>query len=124
MAQVQEEKYAPLPTLDQQMSKLIDRLQYSRYLLILDGVETVLEGGKATGHYRSGYADYGQLFQAIGTVPHRSCVVLTSREQPREIALLEGEDRWVQTLYVTGLSTVESRALFQSQEKFSGTEVE
>jgi transcriptional regulator with XRE-family HTH domain len=124
LAQVQEEKYAPLPTLDQQMSKLIDRLQSSRYLLILDGVEPVLEEGKATGHYRNGYVDYGQLFQAIGTVPHRSCVVLTSREQPREIALLEREDRWVQTLSVTGLSTAESRALFQPQEQFSGTEVE
>jgi transcriptional regulator with XRE-family HTH domain len=124
LAQVQEEKYAPLLTLDRQMLKLIDDLQSSRYLLILDGVEPVLEAGKTTGHYRSGYADYGQLFQAIGTVPHRSCVVLTSREQPREIARLAGEDRWVQTLHVTGLNTAESRALFQPQEKFSGTAVE
>jgi WD40 repeat protein/DNA-binding CsgD family transcriptional regulator/GTPase SAR1 family protein len=85
------------------ITQLIDRLTEHRCLLILDNFETILQGGNRTGHYREEYRDYEQFLERIGTKPHLSCLVLTSREKPREIALLEGKNLSVRSLQLSGL---------------------
>ena len=110
-------------SLDGKLFKLMECLRSSHCLLILDNAETIFSSGQ-TGQYRAGYEGYGQLFKAIGEVYHQSCLLLTSREKPREIVPLEGAKRAVKTLLLKGLSSEIGRELFQYQGKFTGTEWE
>ncbi|MGL5881399.1 MAG: NB-ARC domain-containing protein, partial [Xenococcaceae cyanobacterium] len=74
--------------LDRCISLLLEYLRHHRCLLVLDNVESILRGGEHAGQYREGYQAYGELLQRIGEVRHTSCLVLTSREKPKEIVLL------------------------------------
>jgi WD40 repeat protein len=65
---------------------LIAYLTRNRCLLVLDNVESILQDRVQAGRYLPGYESYGQLFRSIGELPHQSCLLLTSREQPQEIA--------------------------------------
>ncbi|KAM3113727.1 NB-ARC domain-containing protein [Phormidesmis sp. 146-33] len=69
---------------------LLEKLRSSRCLLILDNIETVLASNEFVGTYRPGYEEYSELFRQLGKVQHQSCVLLTSREIPTEIAVHEG----------------------------------
>ncbi|NJM86103.1 MAG: NACHT domain-containing protein [Cyanobacteria bacterium CRU_2_1] len=114
-----------LPTsLSGKLSKLMECLRTSRCLLILDNVETILCSGERTGQYREGYEEYGQLLRYIGEVPHQSCLLLTSREKTREIALLEGETAPVRSLLLSGLDPDEGRELFQQKGQFTGSDAQ
>jgi WD40 repeat protein len=106
------------------LSALMDCLRQKRCLLILDNVETILDSGRQVGQYRIGYEEYGQLFKAVGEVPHQSCLLLTSREKPREMTLLEGKHLPVRSLILRGLHFQEGQDLFQHKGEFTGTETE
>lgn len=96
------------------LRRLVHWLQTSRCLLILDNVETIMQAGDRAGQLRSGYEDYGDLFRVIGESAHQSCLVLTSREKPAEIAALEGAALSVRSLQLVGSSEV-SQALLQAK---------
>ncbi|MDJ0689424.1 MAG: NB-ARC domain-containing protein [Xenococcaceae cyanobacterium MO_188.B32] len=81
---------------------LLQCLRSSRSLIILDNVETILLPGDRAGQYRVGYENYGQLFRLIGETAHSSCLMLTSREKPAEIAALEGIELSVRSLQLKG----------------------
>jgi hypothetical protein len=57
-------------------------------------------------------------------VPHQSCLLLTSREKPSAIALLEGEKSKVRSLSLKGLKAEQGRELFQQKGRFAGSEAE
>ena len=86
-----------------QLNSLLQWCQTYRCLLVLDNVETILQSGDLAGHYRPGYEGYGEFFHQIGTGHHQSCLMLTSREKPVDIAPLEG-DQSVYSLVLTGSS--------------------
>jgi WD40 repeat protein len=111
-------------TQDSQISRLIECLRSSRCLLVLDNAESILRSGECAGYYREGYEGYGELLRCVGEVPHQSCLVLTSREKPRELASLEGETLPVRSLKLIGLKKVEGRQIFQAKGLFSGSEAE
>ncbi|MGH2415637.1 MAG: NB-ARC domain-containing protein, partial [Microcystaceae cyanobacterium] len=94
--------------------QLMHYLRASRCLLILDNVETILEPGKHAGHYRPEYEGYGELFRVIGETPHQSCLILTSREKPMEIATLEGSELSVRSLALKGCSEA-AQALLEAK---------
>lgn len=100
-------------SLAQQISRLLDYLRRRRCLLILDNAETILQEGERAGHYRAGYEGYGQLIQQIGESRHQSCLVLTSREKPKEFARLEGEVAPVRTFQLGSLGVAEGRAMLK-----------
>lgn len=106
------------------ISKLLYYLRTHRCLLVLDNVETVLQGKGFAGQYRAGYEEYGVLLQQLGAVPHQSCLLLTSREKPREIARLEGRSRPVRSLELKGLEIAESKKLFAEFGNFSAAAVD
>lgn len=108
-------------TEDGKLSKLMECLINHRCLLILDDAETILSNNGQTGKCRPGYEGYGQLLKRIGEVSHNSCILVTSREKLREIALLEGERTKVKTLPLKGLNPIEGRELFQQKGQFTGT---
>ncbi|MBD0266215.1 MAG: NB-ARC domain-containing protein, partial [Tolypothrix sp. Co-bin9] len=77
----------------------------ARCLIVFDGIEAILRSCDRAGCYALGYECYGELFARIGEENHRGCLILTSREKPKEIASLEGEKLPVRTLALTGLKT-------------------
>lgn len=90
-------------TLEDKISRLLHYLSTSRCLLILDNFESILLSNDLAGHYREGYEEYGELIRRVGEISHQSCLMLTSREKPKEIALLETQTLPVRSLQLNGL---------------------
>ncbi len=78
-----------------ELKQLLYWLRSKRCLLILDNVESILQSGNHAGQYRSGYENYGDMFRWVGETVHQSCLLLTSREKPVEIAILEGGEKTI-----------------------------
>ncbi|MBD2414632.1 hypothetical protein FACHB389_09620 [Nostoc calcicola FACHB-389] len=95
------------------LSRLLDYLQNNRCLLILDNAESILRSGSRAGVYREGYEEYGELLTRVGEATHQSCLMLTSREKPKEVALLEGEALPVRSLALSGLKVVEGQEILK-----------
>ncbi len=100
-------------TVEEKLSRLIGYLRKHRCLLILDNAETILRCGDCAGIYKQGYEDYGDFFKLIGECRHNSCLVLTSREKLKEIALMQGETLPVRCLNLRGLSVSTGQQLLQ-----------
>ncbi len=94
-------------TMEGQISRLLHYLQAHRCLLILDNFEAILRGGEYIGQYQEGYEGYGELLRQVGDIPHQSCLLLTSREKPQEIARLEGKTRPTRSLELSGLDELD-----------------
>ncbi|WP_392531266.1 NB-ARC domain-containing protein [Nostoc sp. C117] len=111
-------------SLDGQISLLITCLNSSRCLLVLDNVESILQIGNQSGQYREGYQGYGQLFSRIGESRHESCLLITTREKPMEVTTIEGINRPIRSLQVTGLQNaareiIREKRLYGSQEEIN-----
>ena len=90
-----------LPTsVDGKLHRVMHYLRQKRCLLLLDNFESILSD--RIGFYQPGYEGYGELLRRIGATVHQSCLILTSREQPKEVADLEGQGAYV--LRLTGMS--------------------
>ncbi|MCC5660791.1 hypothetical protein LC608_28220 [Nostoc sp. XA010] len=100
----------------ERVSRLLYYLQNHRCLLILDNAESILRSGSRAGLYREGYDEYGELLRRVGETTHQSCLVMTSREKPREVALLEGQALPVRSLPLNGLKVAEGQEIL----KFKG----
>jgi transcriptional regulator with XRE-family HTH domain len=108
---------ADFPTsLEQRITQLVARLQASRCLLVLDNLETLLASGDPEGNYLPGYEGYGRLIGRPAESAHQSCVLLTSREKPREIEPLEGVRSPVRSLRLVGMDEQTARVLLSDKE--------
>jgi hypothetical protein len=106
--------------------QLMYQLQQRRCLLVLDEMETIFRSSQGkfrpeVGYYREGYEDYGELLQRIGSDRHQSCVLITSREKPVEVAAAEGKTLPVRSLPLRGLEAEAAKALFEAKG-FTGEE--
>src|SRR5947209_7258738 len=116
-----EKPPAAFPTsLEQRINQLLARLQARRCLLVLDNLETLLASGDREGGYLPGYQGYGRLIGRLAESAHQSCVLLTSREQPREIGPLEGSRSPVRSLRLAGVDEQAAQDLL-SDKGLSGT---
>jgi len=97
------------------ISQLIECLRQHHCLLILDDVEAIMRSGVRVGRYQVGYENYGELLRRVAQEPHRSCLMLSSAEKPREIALLEAPIQVVRSLPLTGLKPEEARYILQEK---------
>jgi hypothetical protein len=95
------------------LGKLLNCLRQLRCLVILDNMETLLDAERA-GQFRTGFEAYGELLRSLGEVGHQSCVVLTSREKPAEIAALEGVELVVRSVRLDG-SPEAAQAIIQGK---------
>lgn len=100
---------------EERLSEVMQGLRASRCLVVLDNMESILRSGSLAGQYCEGYENYGQLFQRVGETAHQSCLLLTSREKPKEFVLLEGEQLPVRSLLLKGLQVQDGQRLFQSK---------
>jgi WD40 repeat protein/transcriptional regulator with XRE-family HTH domain len=104
------------------IESLLDAVRTHRCLLILDNFESVLQHGERTGQYREGYEGYARLLHRIGEISHRSCLLLTSREKPKEIVQLEGLSAPVRSYVLLGVNQVDGQELLQRKGIFGSEE--
>ncbi|MEW6497474.1 MAG: NB-ARC domain-containing protein [Cyanobacteriota bacterium] len=93
------------------ISALMQQLRQKRCLLVLDNIESVLQGGNRSGQYLPGYEAYRQLFDRICDEPHQSCLILTGRDKPGGLAMREGKNLPVRSLQLQGLSAAEAQQI-------------
>ena len=103
---------------DEQIYIFLDYLRKYRCLLILDNFESVLEAANPAGAYRKGYEGYGKLLQRIGEVNHESCLLITTREKPKEITRLEGPVWPIRSLQLGGMVQDEARPILEEEGIF------
>lgn len=101
--------------LDQRVSLLIKYLRENHCLLVLDAVEIVLDSSAAFWRYNNESEGYGILLRRLGEEQHQSCLLMTSIEKPREIALLESSTGFVRSLEVKGLKPEAAKKILQSK---------
>ncbi|MGB7412582.1 MAG: DUF1822 family protein, partial [Thermosynechococcaceae cyanobacterium] len=95
-----------------QWTAIISAMNQQSCLLILDDVESILEAGQLSGHYREGYENYGAFFERFAEASHQSCIVLASLEPIREV--LQGQG--VQSLQLSGLLPEASSVLAEEMQ--------
>lgn len=88
----------------ERITKLINYLRSQRCLVLIDNAESLLDSTNRAGKYRQEYEEYGELFTRVGATNHNSCLVLTTREKPKEIAALQGNSLPVRSLKLGGLT--------------------
>ena len=109
-----QETEANLPeSICDKVSRLINYLQQHRCLLVLDNMESVLRSGSRAGIYREGYEWYGELLRRVGETNHTSCLVLTSREKPKQVASLEGETLCVRSFNLLGMKPLDGQEILK-----------
>jgi WD40 repeat protein/transcriptional regulator with XRE-family HTH domain len=112
---------AEFPTsLEQRIGQLLARLQTHRCLLVLDNLESLLQSRDPEGSYLPGYEGYGRLLGRLAESAHQSCVLLTSREKPKEIEPLEGVRSPVRSLRLMGMDEQTAHDLL-SDKQLRGT---
>lgn len=99
----------------QTVSTLIEQLRHKRCLIILDDMETILQDGELVGSYRPGCDGYGELLERVGSERHQSCVIILSREQPKEISAAQTPDGATRAYRLSGLGQPGALALLQAR---------
>ena len=109
-----QETEANLPErVGERITRLIDYLRSLRCLIVLDNGESLLDSGNRGGKYLPGYEGYGELLRRVGATDHISCMMLTTREKPKEVAILEGKSLAVRSLSLEGFKKAEGHEIFQ-----------
>ncbi|PMB48502.1 hypothetical protein CEN39_22905 [Fischerella thermalis CCMEE 5201] len=110
----EQETESNLPeNLSERISRLLYYLQNNRCLVVLDNIESILRSGSRAGQYQEGYEGYGELFRLLGEATHQSCLVLTSRENPKEVSLLKGRALLVRSLQLRGLKVDDAQEILK-----------
>lgn len=81
---------------------LFHYLRIKKCLIIIDNIETVLSKERP-GHFIAGYESIEQIIKFIGEANHRSCLVISGREVPRELNLSTSDAGSVRTFHLRGL---------------------
>ena len=119
-------------TPDERLSQLINCMRDHRCLVVLDNIESLFEEAtspsqpqsRPAGTYREGYEDYGYLFETIGETPHNSCLLITTRELPKEIKIQSGDTLPMRCFQLSGLPESDGRDLLQAIGDFTGSQSE
>lgn len=121
-----DDKKNVLPSsLDGLCSLFMEYLSSYRCLIILDGLEHLLQKETLAGKYRFGCDDYSHFFKKIGTSQHQSCLLLTTTEKTINIDLMSRSSPRVQYHQLFGLKKPEAKQLLQhlglKNESYWGT---
>jgi NB-ARC domain len=114
------------------MQQLMDTLRRTPCLLVLDNVESILPGHTrqtasrkaSTEQHPADNETYCQLLRQLGQGRHQSCVVLTSRVEPKPIQYMSGENLGIRSLSIPGLQLTEIQQMFSAKGSFQGTAAE
>jgi WD40 repeat protein/DNA-binding SARP family transcriptional activator len=101
-------------TTAEQLSLLLSYLKENRCLLVLDNVESILDGGQQVGQFLAGYEGYAQLLQLLGGSSHQSTLLITSRELPQKFAQLANRFSHVRHYPLLGLPDESGKDLLRA----------
>jgi AAA domain len=95
----------PEPPLDLEarLSLLLEHFRQHRCLIVLDDVDRLFSSGELAGNYADEYREYRELFRRIWEMNHQSCVLLLTREEPSELAVMLGNNSSIHSLPLNGL---------------------
>lgn len=102
-----------LDGLERRLTLLFEYLRTRRVLLVLDNLESIMEEAEGSGRMLPGYEGCGRLLRRAAETKHNSCVLLTSREKPLELAPLEGSRTPVRSLHLGQLDTGACESLLE-----------
>lgn len=91
-------------TVDERIELLLTYLRQHRCLLVLDNFETIMQRGEQSDRFEDGYEAYGTLIERVARSDHQSCLLMTTRRQPRVMTQLEARTARVRSLALKGLS--------------------
>lgn len=89
------------------ISLIMAKFRTSRCLLVLNQFEEIFSSREFAN---KGDRGYGEFLRRLAQESHLSCCLLTSREKPKELSLLEQESL-VRSFYLNGLKTPDSLKL-------------
>ncbi|MCJ8282460.1 MAG: hypothetical protein MJK14_22190, partial [Rivularia sp. ALOHA_DT_140] len=92
----------------------LEKLQHHRCLFIFDGFETVMN------NYDDEYTAYGDFIRLLLESKHRSNVILTSRNQPNFIGILE--DKNLDSTRLNSLQVDDIKKIFYQRGIYSGSQ--
>ncbi len=98
--QVGELKLRPF---EMDRTQMIHYMRQHRCLLVLDNLESIMHDGDEAGHFRPGYAAYGDTLRRVADGRHQSCLLLTGRERPTELDSVAGEHGATRALRLGGM---------------------
>lgn len=96
-----------------QIAKLLDILKQEKILIVLDGVEEILQGSTRDNLYGQN-ENFGWFLKQLIERPHSSCLVMTSREPLMDLAFAESSGKSVRIMDLNGLGQ-DSYYLLESQ---------
>lgn len=102
--------------IDSQIAQLVEQLQESKCLLVLDSFDAVLKSGNRLQPYLEGYEAYGKMLRQIGQFEHQSCLLIASDQTFKEIEALARSTKTTRSLALHGLPVEEARKIFQERE--------
>jgi WD40 repeat protein len=100
---------------DSQILVFLKYLRENRHLIIFDNFESLLQAGDRFGHYREGYQGFGKLLKSVGETKHQSCLLITSREKPQEISLLEESASSVRSYCLKGVRLTDGQNILRGK---------
>ena len=106
---------------DNLLNLLIQYLRQYRCLMILDGLQSIIEVGSAAVYYRNGYERYGHLLRCIITTQHRSLSIATSQIKPKVLCFYNREQ--VRFLTLKGLDDDSLNKIFLGRDRGNISEV-
>ena len=86
-----------------QLSQFKKAIEKHSYLIIIDDVNYIFSKHQVSGKYQPGYEEYGNLFKLLSTTKHRSCLIINSSEEIRELSKSQNDHSHVFTLELLGL---------------------
>ncbi len=86
-----------------QLSQFKKAIEKHSYLIIIDDVNCIFSKHQVSGKYQQGYEEYGNLFKLLSTTKHRSCLIINSSEEIRELSKPQTDHGHVFTLELLGL---------------------
>ena len=97
------------------LSQLIGKMRLERWLLVLDGLESILQTGQLAGSYQVGYENYRELCQHLILESHQSCLLIVSREIPLHLHSYLGQQSPVRALTLGGLPEPAASLILQAE---------
>ena len=123
-----KEQETNLPeSIDARISLLISYFKSNRCLLVLDNAEAILENiscKHGTTYYHEDYEIYNKFLKLMAETPHQSCLLLTSREKPKETRGMEGEKFPVRVLHLKGLQSKDAQQMCKIKGSLHGSDRE
>lgn len=97
------------------LSEIIAQMRSRPCLIMLDGVEAILQPKTLSGKYLPDYENYGEFFKTVVETVHQSCVIVTSDEN-FSIATQSNSQSAVRSLKLSGLSQSEAESLLEQAD--------